>query len=40
VQFISRDRAKVSRDDLTAMAATATYADCADPSTWTAPLSR
>jgi hypothetical protein len=40
VQFVSADRAKISRDALAAMAATATYADCADPSTWTAPLSR
>jgi hypothetical protein len=40
VQFISADRAKIGRDDLTAMAATATYGDCWDSSTWTAPLNR
>jgi hypothetical protein len=38
VQFISADRTKISRDDLTAMAATATYAVCTDPSTWMSTL--
>ena len=38
VQFISADSTKIGRDDLTAMAAAATYADCSDPSTWLSTL--
>jgi hypothetical protein len=38
VQFISANLGTVSRAQLEATAATATYADCTDPSTWTPPL--